>query len=160
MEGKDGVRRCGEVTIKHIRNGEVIAERSFSNTLTNTGFAASAARLYSDSVADEFVYIAVGTGTTAATAADTGLEAEITDSGFYDGAARYLAVGSRTMTTVTNDTTVVAKTFTATASKSVTEYALFNATTGGVMLCRTTDTAVPMESTDQLSVTWKIKNSA
>jgi hypothetical protein len=160
MERDEGLKRYGEVHIKHIRNGEVIDERVIKNTLTNTGFAASAARLYSDSVEDEFVYIAVGTGTTAATSSDTALETEITDSGFYDGTLRHTAAGSRSTTTVTNDTTEVTETFTATASKSVTEYGLFNATTGGVMLCRTTDTAVPMENTDQLAVTWKIKNSA
>lgn len=138
-------------------------ELCFTNTITTAGYAGVAARFIDDATAAAFDYIAVGTGSTAALDSDTTLTVdgvggnEITDSGL---ARAQDASPSRSTTTETNDTSEVNYTFTASASKTVTEYGLFNAASGGIMYCRTTATGIPLVNNDQLAVTWKIKHSA
>jgi hypothetical protein len=132
-------------------------ELCFTNTITTAGYAGIAARLIIDATAAPFDYIAVGTGTTSATSGDTTLETEITDSGLERAQD---ASPTRSTTTETNDTSEVNYTFTATGSKTVAEYGLFNAAAAGIMYCRTTATGIPLVSSDQLAVTWKIKHSA
>lgn len=136
-------------------------ELCFTNTITTAGYAGIAGLLTGADSIPVFIYIAVGTGTTPATSADTILEAEIHDSGFAVGAdERYAGTPTRETTTETKDTSQVTKTFAATASKMVTEYGLFNAITAGIMYCRTTAIGIPLVNNDQLAVTWKIKHSA
>lgn len=124
-----------------------------TNLITNAGFAGAAARLGSDATEVKFDYIAVGTGTTAAAAGDTTLETEITDSGL----ARAAGTVSRVTTTQTNDTHQVAKTFTVTGTKAVTEMGLLNASSGGVLLGRNVFSAVNVVNGDSLVATYKVK---
>ena len=118
--------------------------------VTNAGKAEVAALIGADTSGDgtPFDYIAIGTGTTAESASDTALVNEI---------QRAAAVGSRVTVNVTNDTLQLVKdAFTFGASYSITESGVFNASTGGTMLCRKTFDAINVTADDTLKVTWKI----
>lgn len=102
-----------------------------------------------------FTYLAVGTSSTAVSAAHTGLQAEITDSGL----ARASATASRTTTTSTNDTSQLAYTWTASGSKTVEEIGYFNASSGVTMGGRALTGTKSLVSGDTLTATYKIKHT-
>lgn len=125
------------------------------NLITNAGLAGLASRINGDGSEAAFTYIAVGTGTTAANAADTTLETEIADSGL----ARAAGTASRTTTTQTNDTARLTKTFSVTGTKAVTEIGILNAGSSGTLLCRQVFTAVNVQNGDSLAVTYDVAAS-
>ena len=122
-----------------------------SNLVTNAGKAGVASRINGDGSEAAFTYIGVGTGTTAANAADTTLEAEISDSGL----SRAAGTASRVTTDVTNDTAQLLKAFSVTGTKAVTESGVLNAATSGVLLARQVFTAINVVNGDTLQITWQ-----
>lgn len=148
---KDKGKLQGLISIKvYDKDGNVKITRDIHNLITDAGLAGVAARLGTDSTAF-FNYLAVGTGSTAATASNTTLGTEIGGSG-----ARALATASQVTTTVANDTHQLLKTFAFTASYSVTECGIFNASSSGTLLGRQVFTAVAVESGDSLQITYKV----
>ncbi len=133
--------------------GFMTDEVVFENLITNAGFAGAAARLGHDSTEAKFDYIGVGTGTTAAAAGNTTLEAEIADSGL----SRAVGTVTRVTTTQTNDTHNVAKTFTVTGTKAITEMGLLNAASNGTLLGRNVFSAVNVVNTDSFIATYQVK---
>ena len=101
-------------------------------TCTNASFAQIASLAYL-TTAVPFTYIAVGTGTTAESAAHTALVTETTTSGLERTVA---TTKTRATTTQTNDTTSLSETFTVTGSVTVAEVAVLNAATTGTMWFR------------------------
>jgi len=150
----------GWFEIDHIRDGQVIDHRVINNTITNAGLAEVAGLINADQAGslNAFDYIAIGTGTTSASASDTQLEHEITSGG---GSRRGGAdvTGTRVTTSVTNDTSQWVTTFTFTASFAVTESGIFNQSSGGTMLARQTFSAINVTSGDSLQITWKVQCS-
>jgi len=121
--------------------------------ITNAGKAEVAGLIGADTQGDvtAFDYIAIGSGTTAESASDTALEYEL---------QRAAGVGSRVTTDVTNDTFQLVKdAFTFDGDYSITESGVFNASSGGTMLCRKTFDPINVTADDTLKVTWKIKVS-
>jgi len=105
--------------------------------------------MLSDVGGTAFDYLAVGTDSTAPSASDTALGAEITDSGL----ARAAGTGSRETTTVTNDTAKLTHTWSSiTADKSIRELGVF--ASGGTMLARAT-LSVDVSAGDSLTLTHK-----
>ena len=135
-KANDKVKLKGEITFRVYRNGKLRLERKVKNTIVNVG-KAQVAGLINGVVTTPFTYIAIGTGTTAASASDTGLENET---------HREAATTSRETTSVTNDTAVLQVTFSGYAAS------------GGNMLCRRTFSAINVDwdAGDALQVTWKI----
>lgn len=125
--------------------------RLISNLVTSAGMAGVASRINGAGGEAAFTYIAVGTGTTAANAADTALETEIVDSGL----ARANSTASRVTTDVTNDTAQDQYTFSVTGTKAVTESGVLNAASNGTLLARQVFSAVNVVNGDSLQVTWK-----
>ena len=120
-------------------------------TITNSGMAEVAALIGSDTSGDAtaFDYIAIGTGTGAPSASDTTLESE---------QQRAAATGTRTNTDVTNDTLQLVKdAFSFSGNYAITEVGVFNNSSGGTMLSRSTFNAVNVTSNDTLKVTVKIQ---
>ena len=118
--------------------------------VTNAGKAEVAALIGSDTSgsATPFDYIAIGTGTTSESASDTALANE---------QQRAAATGSRVTVNVTNDTLQLVKdAFTFDGNYAITESGVFNASSGGTMLCRKTFDAINVTADDTLKVTWKI----
>ena len=116
----------------------------FHNLITNAGFAGMAKRL-NDNTEAEYEYIAIGTGTTAATVSDTALETE---------AYRGLATCTQTTTDVTDDTAKIVATLTLTAAGTITEAGVFNDASAGTMLARQVFSGLVLESGDQVQVIW------
>jgi hypothetical protein len=136
------------------KDGNILGERhigpSPGRCLTNVGFAEVAGLLLTDVGGTAFDYIAIGTGTTAEAATDTALVAET---------HRAAGTGTRVTVNVTNDTAQLTYTFSGYATtEAITESGVFNAATGGTLLCRKTFSALNINfaAGDSLAVTWKI----
>jgi len=124
------------------------------NGITNAGFAEVAGLIIGITGVTPFSYIAIGTGTTAFDPTQTALVTE---------AKRKSATVSRVTTTVTNDTAQLQATFSSadglTGTSAITESGVFNASTGGIMLCRQTFAPLNInwDAGDSLTITWKIQ---
>jgi len=145
------IKLIGIYEVKVIdKNGNIKDVRSGRNLITNVG-KAQIAGLINGVVTSPFKYIAIGTGTTPPAANNTALEAE---------KRRKLADSvSRATTNVSNDTAVITATFSGyTGTEAITESGVFDAASGGNMLCRQTFSAVNVnwDAGDSLQVTWKI----
>jgi hypothetical protein len=169
-----------EIRIVHKdKNGKVLSDRVVNagfwnrllcklglkhNSMTNIGFAQTAAWILHDVDADHSVYancdwIGIGTGTTAADPTDTGLETQ---------KSRLAGVGTRVTTTVTNDTAQLVATFShandagLTGTMAITEVGVFwaSGTGTGVMLLRQVYSPADncnWDAGDTLTVTVKIQ---
>jgi len=119
--------------------------------ITNAGMAEVAGLIGTDTQGDvtAFDYIAIGTGTTAPSATQTALVSE---------QQRAAATGTRVTTSVTNDTLQLVKdAFSFSGSYAITEVGVFNSSSGGTMLSRSTFNAVNVTANDTLKVTVKIQ---
>lgn len=85
-------------------------------------------KLWAGATADEWAYIALGTGTTAANVADTTLETE-----------KYRTAATVTLISVLypEDTLLFRASTTADATWTISEVGILNAASGGDLLCRT-----------------------
>ena len=130
------------------KDGKVKDNRQVNNLVVNTGLNYIASRIISN-VENVMSHMAIGTGTTAPNASDTALVSiagarETIDSlSITDNAIKYTAIFEA-----------------GNQSGDITEAGIFNALTGGSMLCRTTFSAVTKESNDTLTIAWTITVSA
>jgi hypothetical protein len=151
MDGEIRFRLVGEYEIKLVgKDGAVKEVRRGKNVITNAG-KAQVAGLINGVVTTPFRYIAIGTGTTAPAATDTALATE-THRKLADSV-------SRATTNVDNDTALLVATFSGyTGTEAVTESGVFDASSGGNMLCRQTFSAINVDwgAGDSLQITWKI----
>lgn len=122
-----------------------------NNAIVTAG-KAQIALLIGDASATPFTYLAVGTSSTAVSAGQTALQAEITDTGLE----RASGTVSRTTTTVTNDTYQITKTWTATGTKAVEEIGVFNASSSGTMLGRALTSTKTLTNGEQLIATYTV----
>ena len=129
--------------------GSMSNKMTIANLITDAGKAGVASRINGAGSEAAFTYIAIGTGTTAASASDTALESEITTG----GGERDSATASRTTTDVTNDTATLVLTYNFTSSFAVTEAGALNAASSGVLLNRQVFSAVNVANGDSLQVT-------
>lgn len=130
------------------KNGNVKETRDEKNLVVDAGLDFIASRM-KDTTDAAMTHMALGTGTTAAAADDTDVET---------------IAGSREAldsTTVTDNTIKYVCNFEANdVTGAITEAGIFNASTGGSMLCRVVFSAVNLTSTDSISVDWTITISA
>ena len=129
-------------------NGNIKHQETVENLIVTGGLAHIASRMIGAGQA-VMSHVGVGTGTTAAAAGQTTLEAET---------ARSLSTLSHTSTTYLDDTVQHSATFPAgRGTGPLTEAGIFNASTGGTMLNRTVFSVVNKAASDTLTVTWRIK---
>lgn len=125
-------------------NDEVVQE--IPNLVVTSGKGYVASRM-KDTSETAMSHMAVGTSNTAAAAGQTALLNEI----------------GRTATssiTVTNNQIVYVASFGAgSGTGALTEAGIFNASSGGTMLCRTVFAVVNKQSTDGMTITWTITAS-
>ena len=130
--------------------------------IVNAARAVISARLYGVASA-AFSAIGIGTGATAANAADTTLQTEVKADGTGASGVHALPASSVTpssvTTTLTNDTAQWTGTIAITATIAITECGLFNADTNGTMAARQVFSAVNVVNGDSFAPTWKIKNA-
>lgn len=134
----------GQVTFTHLdADGNVISESTVPNLVVTTGLSHIASRV-KDGTATVMSHMALGSSSTTPTLADTSLGAS-------------LGRVALTATSVTNNAITYTATFAAgTGTGAVVEAGIFNASSGGTMLCRTTFPVINKNSTDSLAVTWVV----
>jgi len=135
------------------KEGNIKDTREVKNVITNASLAEISGLVGNTGSKTAFTYLAVGTGTTAAEAADTALETEVADSGLERAAATV----SQVTTTVTNDTLKLAKTFTVTGSVAITEAGALNAASDGTLLGHQVFAAVNVVNTDSFVLEYSFK---
>lgn len=135
----DDLKLTGNLTIAV--NDEIVQETK--NLVVTAGKNFVASRMKDTSKA-AMTHMAVGTGTTAAAAGNTTLVSE-TDR------------NALTSTTVTNNEIAYVCTWAAgDATAALTEAGIFNASSGGDMLCRTVFSVVNKGASDSMTITWTV----
>jgi hypothetical protein len=144
----DSLKANGVLQLMLLDAAGNIKEQHEHNLVVNTGLAYIASRI-KDSTATAMTHMAIGSGSTAAAAADTALGSQL--------ARVVLDSTSLVTTTATNDSVQYVATFGAgTGTGAVTEAGIFNAGTGGTLLCRTVFAVINKGALDTLVITWKV----
>ena len=134
----DGLKLTGKLSIAI--NDEVVKE--VPNLVVTAGKNYVADRIKNNSTV--MSHMAIGTGSTAAAAGDTALGSQT-------------ARTALTSTTVTDNEIVYVDTFPAgTGTGAITEAGIFNASSGGTMLCRTVFSVVNKGASDAMTITWTV----
>lgn len=143
---QENLKATGLVKIVHTNAaGKTVKEFEVPNLVVTAGKNHIAAKIAATTNSPaSMTHMAIGTGTTAAAADQTGLGTE----------------GGRVALSATNVSTNTI-TYTATFPASVgtgavTEAAVFNNSPGGTMLCRTTFPAVNKAAGDSIAITWVV----
>ena len=135
---KDNLSLTGALTIA--LNDEIVKETG--NLVVTAGKNWVAQRM--NNVNTVMTHMAVGTGTTDAAAGQTALVSENDRNAL-------------TSTTVTNNTIIYVATWAAgDATAALTEAGVFDAASGGDMLCRTKFNVVNKAAADSMTITWTI----
>ena len=135
----DGLKLTGNLKIA--LNGETVQE--VKNLVVTDGKEYVASRM-KDATATAMSHMAIGTGSTAAAASDAALGSE---------AGRV----SLTSTPVSSNEVEYVATFGAgTGTGAITEAGIFNASSGGTLLCRTVFSVVNKGSSDSMTITWTV----
>jgi hypothetical protein len=144
----ENVKARGVVAFTLVDENGNTKESGTHNLVVDAGLAFIASRM-KDATAAVMSHMAVGTGTTAASDAQTALVTE---------AARVaLTSTTQVTTTVTNDSIQYVATFNpGTGTGALTEAGLFNNAAGGSMLARTVFPVINKGALDTLSITWKV----
>ena len=122
-------------------NGEVVKE--VPNLVVTTGKEYVASRM-KDATKTAMSHMAVGSGTTSPAAGDTTLGTELDRQ----------ALASTTVSS--NGITYVATFGAGDGTGAISEAGLFNAASGGDMLCRTTFGVVNKGASDSMTITWVV----
>ena len=134
----DGLKLTGKLSIAI--NDEVVKE--VPNLVVTAGKNYVADRIKNNSTV--MSHMAIGTGSTATAAGDTALGSQT-------------ARTALTSTTVTDNEIVYVDTFPAgTGTGAITEAGIFNASSGGTMLCRTVFSVVNKGANDAMTITWTV----
>lgn len=134
------INMVGEVKV--LLNNEVVLEKK--NLIVQAGKNFLASAIINNSTSP-FVAMAIGTGTTAASTADTALETEVARAAF-------------STSSVSTNVVSLSNTYAAgTGTGAITEAGIFNnASSGGTMLSHVVFSAVNKGSSDTLTINWTI----
>jgi len=144
----DGLKAKGTLDII-VRgpDGSIKDEKKVENLIVDAGLDYIASRM-SGTSENVMSHMAVGTGSTAAAGADTALGTELDRNAL-------------TSTTVTDNAIAYVCSWAAgDGTGSLTEAGIFNASSGGTMLCRTVFGTVTKGTDDSMTITWTITVSA
>ena len=144
----DGLKLRGDVAlVLRAKDGNIKDERLIEKLIVDTGLNFICDRMKDDETA--MTHMALGSGSTAAAAGDTTLGSQLGSREALDSS------------TVTNNQIVYVSSFEAgDATGAVTEAGIFNASSGGTMLCRTVFSVVNKADDDTLTVNWTITLTA
>jgi len=144
----EGLKLRGDVAVVlRDKNGNVKDERNINNLIVDTGLNFICDRMKNDETA--MTHMGLGSGTTAPAAGNTTLESQLGSRETLDSS------------TVTNNQIVYVSSFEAgDATGAVSEAAIFNAASGGTMLCRVSFSVVNKAADDVLSINWTITLTA
>ena len=149
MAFQDGASLQGqlEIVVKD-ESGKVKERRKEKNLIVNTGLNAILDRLVGTSEA-VMSHMGLGSSSTAAAAGQTALVSQLGSREALDSS------------TVTGSSVAYVCTFEAgDATGTITEAGIFNASSGGTMLCRSVFSSITKGANDSLNVTWTITVTA
>jgi hypothetical protein len=142
---KDKLKLSGNVKIELIdQKGHIKETREIKNLVVSTGLTFICSRM-ADTSSNVMSHMALGSGTTPAAANQTDLVSIL-------GSREALDSTSASSNTIT----YVASFEAGDSTGAVTEAGLFNASSGGTMLCRTVFSVVNKGAQDILNITWVI----
>jgi len=152
MNSHENLGLSGRLTIVlKDAEGNVKESREIKNLVVNSGLAYITSRMLGTST-NVMSHMALGSGTTAASAGDT-------DLGSLLGSRK--ALTSSTQSGSNNESIIYVATFDpGEGTGAVTEAGIFNASSSGVMLCRTVFPVVNKQAADTLQITWTVTLSA
>ena len=144
MQAKETLEMFGRLKIEVFdAEGQIKTVAEVPNLVVTTGKGFIASRM-KDTTSGAMSHMAVGTDNTATTVGDTGLAAEL---------ARVALVS----TTVSGSTvTYVASFPPGTGTGALVEAGIFNASSAGTMLCRTTFSVINKGAADSMTITWTV----
>ena len=144
----EGLKLKGDVAVVlRDKNGNVKDERKINNLIVDAGLNFICDRMKNDETA--MSHMGLGSGTTAPAAGNTTLESQLGSREVLDSS------------TVTGNQIVYVASFEAgDATGAVSEAAIFNAASGGTMLCRVSFAVVNKSADDVLSISWTISLTA
>ena len=143
MKQEENIKLTGNLTIVLNRENGTKDVYEHKNLVVTTGKNFIASRM-KDTTDAAMSHMAIGSGNTAAAAADTALGTQ-------------LDIQSLTSTTVSTNTVTYAATFGAgNGTGAVAEAGVFNASSSGTMLCRSVFSVVNKAAGDSMTVTWVI----
>ena len=146
-EIKEQMGLKGRFRIACLRDNEVVEERDVENTIMNAGIKVITGLMLTDIGEDAFDYLAVGTSATAPNATQTALLAQV---------YRVAGTGSQETDSVTDDSARLTTSIAITASNSIQEAGIFNSTSAGDMLARTTFSAISVNDGDTLNLGYDV----
>lgn len=140
----EDIKAIGRLDIKVFdADGNIKQQVEVDNLVVTTGLGYIASRI-KDAAATPMSHMAIGTGTTAAVAGNTGLGTE---------AARV----ALSATSVAANVVTFTATFPAgTGTGAIAEAGIFNANSAGTMLCRTVFSVVDKDANDSMAITWNV----
>ena len=149
---KENLKLSGQLNIVlKDKAGNIKDKREVKNLVVNKGLEYITSRM-KDTSKNVMSHMGLGSGTTAAAASQTDL---VTLLGSRE------ALDSTTISGSNNEKVVYVSSFEAgDATGAVTEAGIFNAASGGDMLCRTVFSVVNKAADDTMSITWTITLSA
>ena len=153
MFNKDTMKATGKVSVVlKDEQGNVKEEFTVPNLVVDTGLDFIASRM-KDATATVMSHMEVGTDGTYNSGSTAGVDAA-------DTALSAAVSGSRTAlssTTVTDNSVAYVCTFGAgTGTGALVEAGIFNAASGGTMLCRTVFSTINKGAADSMTITWTI----
>ena len=144
----EGLKLRGDVAlVLRDKDGNIKDERKIENLIVDTGLNFICDRMKDDETA--MTHMALGSGSTAAAAGDTSLGTQLGSREALDSS-----------TVTANQIVYVASFEAGDATGAVTEAGIFNAASGGTMLCRTVFSVVNKAADDTLTVNWTITLTA
>ena len=144
MRNKDFLSATGKLSIVVNDNaGNLKQELNVTNLVVDAGLDYIASRM-KDATATAMTHMAIGSGTNNPAEGDTALQTQ-------------LGRVSLTSTTVTGNSVAYEASFAAgTGTGAVTEAGIFNASSGGTMLCRTEFAVINKAAGDSMTITWTV----
>ena len=145
---QEKIQAAGQVSFVLTDENGNVKQQDSKNLVVTSGLAFIVSRMI-NATAAVMSHMAVGTGTTAAAAAQTALVSE---------SARVALTSSTIVTTtVTGDSVQYTAAFgPGVGTAAITEAGLFNAASVGTMLARTVFPVINKGASDTLTLTWKI----
>jgi ATP-dependent protease HslVU (ClpYQ) peptidase subunit len=143
MQAIETLKAKGQVKLELTRADGTVETIDIKNLVVNTGLNYIVSRM-KDTTETAMSHMAIGSGSTAAAAGNTALGTE-------------LGRVTLTSTTVSTNTIQYVASFPAgTGTGTVYEAGIFNASSGGTLLCRTVFGIVTKDAGDSLAITWTI----
>lgn len=145
---EQNIKATGMVTIQLFnKDGVLVEEKTVKNLVVTSGLNHIAARMTNTGIPTQMTHMALGSSNNTPALSDTALGTQL-------GTRATLNVAGGTPS---NNTITYAATFAAgVATGAVVEAGVFNASTLGTMLCRTTFPVINKGASDSLAVTWVV----